>query len=376
MSKVMYLTTSLLDNDFNYLCSRASITPNPAGQNFHLKLIEAVSLAADSLHVISLIPNKEEIIPANPSFTINGINRTYLNTPASYFGKIKFIRKLIKDIVKEKPDYVFYDSLNVAISRIAYSLRKKKIKTIAILTDDPTNISGTNNLYSKLIFKYSKNAYEYFALTPTLNERFNKKKANCLICEGIIDIVEKPAKPYQNDYIYYGGALFIKDGTEALISSYLENNPDYDLVISGHGDYEEKVKEAAKNNPRIKFLGQISKLDNFAYQCYSSLNINPRKYRIELDKVSIPSKVLEYLQAGQPIASTLSTPLFEIFSSSINEIDSSININDALNKFFKEHLDENKKFINLKENNSENIILEKYSVKSVSSLIKDTLLTK
>ena len=41
--KVIYLTTHVEESDFLRLVSRAKTAPNPAGQNFHGKIIAALS---------------------------------------------------------------------------------------------------------------------------------------------------------------------------------------------------------------------------------------------------------------------------------------------------------------------------------------------
>jgi glycosyltransferase involved in cell wall biosynthesis len=142
-------------------------------------------------------------------------------------------------------------------------------------------------------------------------------------------------------------------GIYDLIKAYEKTKPDYDLVIAGHGASLEPL-----NNPRIKFVGQVSKQTNYALQAHAAALINPRPYDLHLDAESVPSKMLEYLASGKPVISTLHSKLKELFPEEVNWVDG------TLLDFFITHLDENRKLIGLKENHSQQKLEELYGLKT------------
>lgn len=372
MNNIVYLTTSLVEEDYLFLCEHTSRKPNPSNQNFHYKYIQAVSKFADNLTVISLVPNKEKILTKSENIISSSFKYKYVYPGNKIYNSLSLSNKIFKEVKGLNPDIVIYDSLNLTLAKVASKLSRANIKTLAMLTDDPNNISNAPSYYKKKVISYSSKAYCYLALTSKLNEIYNKNYRPYLIKEGIVETIEKPAKLHQKPYIYYGGALFIKDGTKDLIDAYLESKPNYDLVISGHGNYVNEVKEAANKNPSIKFLGQVSKQDNYAYEAHAALVINPRIYNACLDEVSIPSKVVEALSISDFVASSLSTPLKEKFDKSINEISSSTN---PTLDFFKNHLDEHGNLINLKKNESKKDVISMYGIDAISASLKEFLET-
>ena len=345
--KILYLTTSIAEKDFDYLVENAKVVPNPAGQNFHGKVIASLKTQG-SLAVYSLVPNREGVLETAKRFGDKPYR--YFFAPSSKISRLLFFpSKMVNSIAKEnageKDLVIVYDSLNITLAKVAKALAKKlKAPRIAILTDDPDNITGVSATYRSACLKFSKDADGYFTLTKGLNEKFNQKQRPFIIREGVVEKADVKPKVLEKPYLYYGGALFEKDGTKDLISAFIAAKPDYLLVISGHGAYEEKVKEAAKENPNIIYLGQISKQENYAYQKGAALLINPRRYNRELDKVSIPSKVLEYLVNGTCVVSTLSTPLREEFPDDINWVE------EDFPSFFAKHIDKQGKLVGLKEN--------------------------
>ena len=351
--KIIYLTSSIIPSDFAYLEEKASIKPNPAGQNFHQRLIHALA-KFNEVHVISLVPNREHIMEEK-SFDEDGIHYTYVNPINGRIQQILFSSSNIAKHVEGKADVVIYDSLSLSIANASKAVaRKAKAVRVAICTDSPFNITGANSFYHKQVLSLSGSANGYFCLTSKLNSLFNKNNKPFLIRPGIAEQMETLPNPHPRPYFYYGGALFVKDGTEALIQAYQGSNADYDLVIAGHGAYEGEVKKASLSDPRIRYLGQISKKDNAAYEANADLLINPRLYNPSLDEVSIPSKLLEYLALGSRIVSTKSAGLQALFPDEINWMEDG---SDLLS-FLRSHLDEHGKLNGVQENTAKQKVLD------------------
>ena len=369
--KIVYLSNHVGQLDFDLIVKNAKVKPNPAGQNFHGKLIDAFASQFE-VTCFSLVPTSEDCFKKKVGIKGNGIPHYYFYPPKRKIlpTALTLPGKIIKSATSLFPHIqgdevlIVYDTLNVALSRTAKKLsRKWQCKRLAICTDDPFNISGVGETYMSSVLSLSKDADGYFCLTKGLEEIFNARNNPYMIHMGIVEETKDLSVPEKEPYIYYGGALFHKDGTDALLGAYQKAKPNCKLIISGHGPSEGKVKEAAKENPNIVFLGQISKQENYAYEAGATLCINPRLYRGYLDKCSVPSKVIEYLSLCSCVASTLSTPIKNIYPEAINWIDSDPEkAEELLISFFLSHMDEKGNLSGLKENPVKERILIDYGV--------------
>ncbi len=378
--RIFYLSNAIEDSDFALLDAKAIRKPNPAGQNFHNKIIHALAGFVQT-EAYSLIPNQEGWIKEKTFDPYGPLRVHYLDGKGNKFYRyLSLPKKIAKKMNADFPDlgendFILYDSLNLTLSKTAKMLAKKYgMKQIAILTDDPHNLSGTKKSYQKTCVSLASKADGYFALTKGLNTLFNKKNAPSLIKMGIVEDIPPCPSPLRVPYIYYGGALFVKDGTKALIDSYLVARPNIDLVIAGHGPYESILREKCKLNKRVHFVGQITKQEHYAYLKNASLLINPRIYSKKLDEVSVPSKVLEYLASGSTILSTPSTSIFEAYASSINLLQNSGEDPTAsLVKFYKEHIDKNGNIIRVKANMSPSSIKKDLGFYAIGKALIDFL---
>ena len=367
--KFLYLSTSLPEEDFLALNAKRKTKLNPAGQNFHQRLIASLATVA-SVESFGLLPSKTAWKKAGK--TEGNVTYHYLDRLAHpALDKLFLAKKIAKRIAsileKEARYIIVYDTLNPYLAKAARLLKTAhRIPTLAICSDDPSNITGVSQSYIDQVFALSKEASAYLCLTEALNRKFNPNGCPCLYRPGVVESLPKTENPHPSrPYIYYGGALFEKDGTKALLEAYSTLKPDYDLVLAGHGPMEKECLEAADSVQGITFLGQIGKEMNYAYEAHAALAINPRLYREALDAVSVPSKVLEYLLLSPCIASTVSSPLQTLYPEGINWIEG-----DLLS-FLKEHLDDAGHFVGLSENRAQENILSEYGLEATGKAILD-----
>ena len=378
--RIFYLSNAIEESDFALLSAKATNKPNPAGQNFHNKLLHALALFVQT-EAYSLIPNQEGWLEAKTFDPYGPLRVHYLDGRGNKVFRFLTLPKKIAETIKAdfpdlgEGDFVLYDSLNLTLAKAAAALGKNYgVKRVAILTDDPHNISGTKKTYQRTCVSLSSNANGYFALTKKLVSLFNKKDAPFLIKMGLVEDIPACPSPLGTPYVYYGGALFVKDGTKALIDSYLIARPNIDLVIAGHGPYESILKEKCKLNKKVHFVGQLSKQDHYAYLKNASLLINPRIYSKKLDEVSVPSKVLEYLASGSTILSTPSTPILEAYESSINVLpNNGEDPTAALVKFYKEHVGKDGVIVKVKPNMSPSSIKKDLGSYAIGKALIDFL---
>ncbi|MBK5442702.1 glycosyltransferase [Peribacillus sp. TH24] len=102
--------------------------------------------------------------------------------------------------------------------------------------------------------------------------------------------------------VVYTGTLNKKFGVVNLIKAFHAiDNPNAILKICGRGDSEDLIKEYAKKDDRIHFLGQLSNEEAVKLQKNATVLVNPRQNNEEFTKYSFPSKNMEYLLSGNPV---------------------------------------------------------------------------
>ncbi len=341
--RIAYFTSHIYETDF-VSAEAIGTRPNPAGQNFHEKVIKALSKFAE-VDVYSYVPMN--LVLEGKDFKIEGnITYHYVKTSKYRFARALFgPSRLAGRASKSSCDVVFYDSLNRSVTKAALNCATvHHCPSVAILTDHPTNITGLGDAYCNSLLTLTSRASACFALTPRLVEAFGFQDKPHYVQPVLIDI--EPVEPYSHPkpYIYFGGALFVKDGLSDLIGAYLTTHPNYDLIIAGHGPYENEIRESARRNSNIVFLGQVGKKEHLSLIKGCAFAINPRRYDKGIDDYAVPSKVMEYLCYAPCVASTKSTPLMEHFRTDINWI------NEGTAAFFRQHVDTKGEFNELKKN--------------------------
>jgi glycosyltransferase involved in cell wall biosynthesis len=353
---IIYLTTALKDEDYEAFLKMGLSVSNPSNQNFHSKFIKALQ-TKDNVVVLSLIS-----FPTKGVRALNSDQFHYVDYPDDYFEKI-FSRKseviTIAESFATKFDCLVYDPLNLSLAKAAPILAKKwNIPSIAILTDNPKNLSSASLYFSRNVFASVKKAAGVIALSDGLIKAFHAENKPSLTTEGIVEKMSRGEVSFpKGSYIFFAGSLMPRYGVQDLIEAYLKTKPDYELIIAGH---QGKPLLQGENEPRIHYLGQLTKSENYLFEENAALLVNPRPYDDKLDKESIPSKVLEYLSSGAPVLSTRHSKLQELFPGDINWLTESGE--GAFERFFESHLDQTKRFVNLRPNNSNERLFNLYGI--------------
>jgi hypothetical protein len=119
--KILYLTTALLDEDYNALLNKGYAMSNPSNQNFHSRLIDALK-AQGPISVISLVP----FLFSDITLLDSGVF-TYINSHGKFLDKISGRNRSLRSSHGTKDrsrgaDVLLYDSLNVHLGQVAVSL--------------------------------------------------------------------------------------------------------------------------------------------------------------------------------------------------------------------------------------------------------------
>ena len=129
--RIAYFTSHVFGPDF-VSAPLLGKRPNPAGQNFHEKLIKALGKIAE-VEVFSYVPLTIDL-PEKDFNAFENVSYHYVRTPSNrYLRALVGPRKLYARARKIEADIIFYDSLNRACASSAIRLSSSlRIPAVAI----------------------------------------------------------------------------------------------------------------------------------------------------------------------------------------------------------------------------------------------------
>lgn len=336
--RIIYFTTAQDNNEFSSISTENKKKINSSNQVFHSNFIKALAVN-NEIDVYSCRSYANQLNKSSVNVEEN-VSWNYLRTKKN---KISTLLSQVKEInkINSLAKIAFVDTMNLRCLLIAKKYCKKNhIPLVGIVTDNPFNITNLKKSRAKLLIKLSSKCTGYVCLTEDLNLFYNKNNKPSILLKGI-------SKPANNEiksnvdypYFFYAGTLLKQYGILDLISAFNElNDSNTKLIISGH-HYNKEFETAIKDHHNIIYIGNIANEEVLNYENNSIANINPRPYIEQIDKYSIPSKVIEYSSKGSMVISGISTSLQKDFMGSILWIDE----NNSLSSRLKEAIEMNYK---------------------------------
>ncbi len=282
------------------------------------------------LHLINLLPigsfpqyYKWPFVKAETFATDHGDNNLSVGFCNVKLIRNRFQKKNIKKALLRwcgqdaENRFVFIYTLCPAFMSAVAAAKERypDLKVCAIVADLPnmSSLSSNQGMWLKKFQKrcsdesYAKlNAVDAFVLLTKPMADYMKITQPFCVVEGI---ATEPTEPVsflpQTDgpiTILYTGTLHKRFGIMHLVNAFrLMQGEQYELVLCGIGDAEAEIKQAAVEDARIKFLGQMPRAEVLALQRRATVLVNPRQNNEEFTKYSFPSKNLEYLSSGRPL---------------------------------------------------------------------------
>ena len=254
------------------------------------------------------------------------------------------LKKKVKSFIEDQDDekmIVVYSPHTPFLQAAVYAKKKDpRIKIIIVVPDLPQYM----NLNSKISFiykvgkkydiaKFNKllaSVDAFVVLTEPMKEVLKIGNRPSIVVEGIVetDIFEtnkqKKALLQKEEgikYIVYTGKMNEKFGVKLLVDAFmLLENAEYRLVLCGRGDLEEYIQEQCSKDSRIMALGQVTPDVAQEWVLKADILVNPRPNNEEYTKYSFPSKNVEYLASGNPVAAYMLDGMSEQYKDYINEI--------------------------------------------------------
>lgn len=264
----------------------------------------------------NVIFNRKQILSLDNK--IQAISVPYINLP--FF---KQITQIISVYFSAKSKCIGKDELIIltfnVFPQIGIPMRwlKRKFKNtknLCILADLPIDDNSERKGISKALRKIFDKSTEksisicdsFIVLNKYVAHNYVPNK-NYIVIDGGVD--KESIKPYfykrvLNKNVFFCGALTEYNGIRNLIDAMNYVNADITLDIYGTGLLQEYVVNAAKNNPKIHYMGAVSNEEVIELQKNAWLLINPRIIDDHISKVTFPSKTFEYLLSCRPVLST------------------------------------------------------------------------
>lgn len=199
------------------------------------------------------------------------------------------------------------------ISSIACKFIRKDVRLCLIVPDLPDHMGAKfglqgliNKVFINLFYRIIKHFDCYALLTEQMIERLGVEKSKCVIIEGISAKAFEKIEDYNisnnSKSLLYTGSLDERYGIKNLVNAFTElEDKNINLWICGEGDSRIFVETKAKIDNRIKYFGQVDRLESIKLQHRATVLINPRLPGDEYTKYSFPSKIMEYMSTGRPV---------------------------------------------------------------------------
>lgn len=307
---------NMLDEETYQTVFEPSDRPTLAANKYHTLLCQGLSAAGAKVFAFSILPVnrqncKKRIIRAY-SVSASGICFEYpvivLVPAVKQF--LLLVQAFFRTLFAPSNTVVLYDGLVIAASYGACLAAKLRgFKRLCIATDLPDFFTSKSER-SVRINKYVMNCCSgYLFLTQQMNGLTNSDQKPYLVIEGHVDrcLQERPHAKYNSRQkkIIYAGSCAVKYGIKNLCQAFQQiAEQGEELHIYGGGDYALELQRMASIDARMIYHGTCLNSEVVDAELSATLLVNPRPATDEYTKYSFPSKTMEYMASGTPVAMT------------------------------------------------------------------------
>ncbi len=329
--KIFYCGSVCGGDVFNKTVAESKVKPSASAQNFETALIKGFS-ACDGVEVtvasaesVAAFPNgnrlflkkrKDRLTSDITADIVPAINLPYIKNVCHANGTAALFRRWLKTCKADEPKCAFLYGLYPGVAKkMLKECRKSGCSIFAVITDVPATMftyTKSKNILKRLFSgSYRNRAVElqdkfdgYVFLTKQMSEAVAPEKpfvvieaiADSTLFDSLPDV--KKAEPRT---VMYAGALYRKYGVDMIVSAFEKTENDCELQLFGSGDMESELTEKAKENPRIRYCGRVSRDEILKREREATLLLNFRNGEDEYTKYSFPSKMTEYMLSGTPL---------------------------------------------------------------------------
>ena len=314
---IIYAVSTCSEKTYHKLFAQVKEKPAFQSQKYHRLLIEG------------LAKSTQVDVVANPPVNRNVMRKAFVHLPKEEAGGATYhslpairnpiakmavvgIGTFFKTLFLSRKDSVVIVDVLQRVTAFAALLAAKlrRIPCAAIITDLPDMLGG-GAFFVKMGNFVIRHADRYILLTQAMNDYIGNKTKTYVVLEGHSDItmadripsMEKKTKPRG---VLYAGSVCVQYGLKNLVEGFLQADiPNARLEIYGPGDYVEELKDIAEQDSRVFYGGMLLSSQVVEKEMEATLLVNPRPTNEEFVKYSFPSKTMEYMASGTPVATTV-----------------------------------------------------------------------
>lgn len=239
--------------------------------------------------------------------------RRFGQGPKQLISHLRFNQWLYKSLAREKPKTVVCIDVETFIGPIVYKLihgiKKKKIVIVLDLAD-PLTSKSQNPLFKALAYFAEKLAIACsdIVVFPSITRVPSRHKDKFRIIENVFlshSLVSalRPLKKEKNS-IFYGGLLLKDRGIDKLLA--LASFHDFQVIIAGYGELEEKVTSFAAQNSKITFFGKLDFMKMASLRANCEFSWCWYDQNVSGNRNHASGKILESIQLGSiPVSNVL-----------------------------------------------------------------------
>ncbi len=263
-----------------------------------------------------IIKGEEEIVDGVFYHYCGCVNLPYVRTLTVGRNMKKYVKKYLKQHAGEEI-VVICDALIAEANAIVKILKKKKIQSVAVVTDVPSVVNEMfglkKSLKTKLATFYGNRALKllhkfdkYVFLTEQMNELCNPNDMPYMIMECLVTPTELEKENEQRladlPVCLYAGKLYKDCGVLTFASCAEKLKGKCEIwLYGGHSDCESELKDLQEKNDNLKIHGILPLNEILKIEQKSSILVNPRPGVKDFTKYSFPSKTAEYMMMGVPV---------------------------------------------------------------------------
>lgn len=289
--------------------------PIQAANKYHTLMCEGLVANNISLNTICCVPvnrrfSKKIILKLNRT-EVNDVSYSYL--PIINIPVIKhiflFLSSFFRMIRFNKKNILIYDGLIISAAYGAMLAAKLRgIRSIALLTDLPEYMAINGNQMGRKINDFLIDKSDgYVFLTEQMNSKINQSKKPYIVLEGHVDskmsAINRSWEECNLKTVLYAGGLEEHYGINELCKAFINiHKENEELHIYGDGSFKKQLEDICIKHPYIKYYGVVPVEEVVKEELKATLLVNPRSPEGEFTKYSFPSKTMEYMVTGTPVA--------------------------------------------------------------------------
>lgn len=311
----LYIGYYVDNQSFDLILKEKINNMSPARQKFEFNIIRGLSESlGDNIDYVSYVPtNGKIVLPRQSELFGAKIDHIHINKESykSLYAAEKEFMALLKSLGEEKLKdlCVIMYAVNPTFLRPLLKLRKKySVKLVTICSEVPAlrryGTSMIAKIKKRILTYYNEKFDGYIFFSERMKEVVNLYQKPYFVLEGIAPEITGHPMTGKRNIVMYAGGLAKDNKIQLLVDVCKEISELDELWICGAGADQEYVKNAMRQNQKIKYFGRLSNDEVVKLEQKAKVLVNLRSPDEELTNYSFPSKILEYISSGSLVLST------------------------------------------------------------------------